>query len=159
MTERTAQQRNDEWLTPRWLTEILPQIDLDPCAHPSSSVRAAAGYDIRRGEDGLALPWRGVVFCNPPYTRTAKWLARCRAHGESGRTAIALVPAVPGDGPWSRDVWGRAARVGFILGRLAFRDPRTDAAVIRGRGHALVVWGPVPELPPHPRIAWVTGAT
>jgi len=152
---RQTEQRNDEWMTPSWITDMLPHIDLDPCAHSSSTVGAANQYDIRNGDDGLKLPWQGTVFCNPPYTKTSRWLAKCREHGETNQTAIALIPAVPGDGPWMREIWKKATKVGFILGRLQFRNPATNEMVTRGRGHALVVWGPMPHLPPHPRLVWV----
>lgn len=147
--------RNDEWMTPSWLLSTLPPIDLDPCWSPQSSVQAKLKYDIRQGQDGLQLPWDGLVFCNPPYTQTSKWLKRCRQHGESGGTAIALVPAVPGDGPWAREVWPHANAIGFIQGRVAFTDARTGEEVVRGRGHALVVWGPVPKMFSHAKIIWI----
>ena len=147
---------NDEWMTPDWILDTLPPIDLDPCYHSASGVRASSTYDIRKGQDGLSLPWHGTVFCNPPYSRTAAWLARCRMHGTwRGCVAIALVPAVPGDGPWAREVWGHASAIGFIRGRVAFRHPGTGEEVVRGRGHALVVWGDLQSLPQHSKIIWV----
>lgn len=144
--------RNDEWMTPDWIIHSLPKIDLDPCSHPQSHVVASNTYDIRNGQDGLELPWHGTVFCNPPYSRTGKWLKKCRMHDG---TTIALVPANPGDGPWMKEVWPYATAIGFIQNRVEFRDPRNDKHSKRGRGHALVVWGPMPQFTKHDRIRWV----
>jgi ParB family transcriptional regulator, chromosome partitioning protein len=61
-----------DWMTPQWLIEaardVLGMIDLDPasCALANERVRATHYYSPERGEDGLALPWDGYVFVNPP---------------------------------------------------------------------------------------------
>lgn len=135
-----------EWYTPKWLLDWLPPIALDPCWSAASLVRAAAVIDLRRGEDGLTTPWEpigaGVVFCNPPFDNTCSWLRRCRQESaRTGRVVVALVPAYPGDGPWHSEVWPHAALVGWIAGRMQFRDPqgRTEQ---KGRGHALILYGP-----------------
>lgn len=47
---------------------------------------AARHYTV--ADDGLALPWHGRVWCNPPFGREAvKWPRRMRDHGNG----IALV--------------------------------------------------------------------
>jgi ParB family chromosome partitioning protein len=60
-----------EYATPAWLVEparavLGGAIDLDPasCALANETVRAARIYT--RMDDGLAQPWRGTVFVNPP---------------------------------------------------------------------------------------------
>lgn len=63
----------DSWCTPAWLTALLPHVDLDPCSNARSTVRARRTYDLVRGEDGLALPWFGMVFVNPPYSDVLPW--------------------------------------------------------------------------------------
>jgi hypothetical protein len=30
----------DSWATPPWLTELLPEVDLDPCSNNRSTVKA-----------------------------------------------------------------------------------------------------------------------
>ncbi len=47
----------------------MGSIDLDPCssAYFNETVKATQYYSLDdRGEDGLQLPWKANVFCNPP---------------------------------------------------------------------------------------------
>jgi ParB family chromosome partitioning protein len=62
-----------DYYTPSTIVEAarkaLGAIDLDPasCALANAIVKAAAFYGLGGlAEDGLAEPWRGRVFCNPP---------------------------------------------------------------------------------------------
>ena len=52
----------DCWATPKWLTDLLPTVDLDPCSNAQSTVKASTAYDLARGEDGLVLEWFGSVY-------------------------------------------------------------------------------------------------
>jgi transcriptional regulator with XRE-family HTH domain len=70
------------WQTPAPLLERLYsvfQFDLDPCSPTrdpkKAPVRAAMHYTAR--DDGLALPWFGTVFLNPPYGRAlSDWMVK-----------------------------------------------------------------------------------
>ena len=110
----------EEWLTPPELVRALGTFDLDPCA-PRLSARpwqlAAQSYSLQDDGDGLALPWRGRVFCNPPYGRkTGDWLQKCADHGN----AIALTFARTDSRWFHRQVFQRAHALLFVAGRLAF---------------------------------------
>lgn len=69
-----------EWYTPSWLVDIcraiLGGIDLDPCssAIANETIKAKKFYALP--DDGLAHPWHGSVFINPPGGRGRKSLAR-----------------------------------------------------------------------------------
>lgn len=141
----------DEWYTMPWLLAWFGPIALDPCFSHKSHVRAACTIDLRRGEDGLTYEWDGVlqragnppgiVFVNLPFSNTGAWLRKCRIEAARiGRVVVALVPAIPGDGPWHQDVWPYAPCVGNINGRVDFVNPdgRVDS---KGRGHALILYG------------------
>ena len=132
----------DDWYTPPFVLAWLPPIDLDPCYAEGSSVVATHMLDVRRGDDGLTDPWPGdgLVWSNHPFSRTKAWLSRCRREGQR-RVVVALTPAVPADNPWQVEVWGKAAWVGFIAGRLDFFDSEGNTET-KGRGHALLIYGP-----------------
>jgi len=76
---------SNEWYTPREWAETARDlfggtIDLDPASHPAANmlVRAKRIYTPR--EDGTIQPWRGKVWCNPPYSA-----ALVRAFAEKAR--------------------------------------------------------------------------
>lgn len=58
----------DAWCTPKWLCDALPFVDLDPCSNPRSAVRAKKKYSIEAGQNGILLPWFGLVYVNGPYS-------------------------------------------------------------------------------------------
>jgi hypothetical protein len=77
--EPTVEIDRDTWCTPKWITDALGPVDLDPCANERSHVDARETYRLDRGEDGLVLA-DGVftdqrVFINPPYSNVRPWIA------------------------------------------------------------------------------------
>lgn len=99
-------------------------IDLDPCWDPESIVQASTCYDIRRGEDGLLLPWQGKVWLNPPYSDPAPWLHRAVLHASEGGEVLALVVAAVGSSYWRRLVWPFAS-VCALSPRPKFSRPKS----------------------------------
>jgi len=80
----------DEWLTPPHVLLALGApltFDLDPAASLFFPRRAARrGYTIK--DNGLALPWSGRVWLNPPYgLMCGTWLKLLADHGDG----IALI--------------------------------------------------------------------
>jgi phage N-6-adenine-methyltransferase len=91
---------------------------LDVCALPENAkCRRYFTPEI----DGLARPWRGRCWMNPPFFegRVAKWLEKAVAEVEVGRAKIvvALVHARP-DSPWWHDYVMKAEEIRFVRGRL-----------------------------------------
>lgn len=128
-----------EWYTPPEVFEALGlTFDLDPAAPPGGVpwVPADAHYSAR--EDGLAQPWAGRVWCNPPYgVGTGRWLERLADHGDG----VALVFART-DTRWFHAAVPWATAVCFIAGRLRFipgdgRGGRDTA----GAPSALIAYG------------------
>lgn len=107
--------RGDEWYTPRWLVEALGNFDLDPAAPRRGHWTATHCYT--REDDGLALPWFGRVFLNPPYSNPSPWVERLVEHG----SAIALYFART-DSKWMHRALAAADGVFFIKGRMQFVD-------------------------------------
>ena len=128
-----------EWYTPAHVADLvvdtLGEVDLDPSWHPDSPVRARVTYTVEN--DGLAQPWQGRVYLNPPYGRTIDaWIEKLVSDHAAGAIseAIALVPARVDTGWFRRlDPFPRC----FIAGRLTFANavhpaPFPSAAVYLG---------------------------
>ena len=79
----------DEWLTPPGIIEALGPFDLDPYA-PVSRPWNTARHHYTAIENGMAQPWAGRVWLNPPYGKhTGVWLERLAVHGDG----VALIYA------------------------------------------------------------------
>ncbi len=137
---------NDTWQTPAALLErlyrVLGAFDLDPCspARPPAATPVQAGRYYTKADNGLALPWEGSVYMNPPYGRsvTGLWTAKAAQEVASGRAKIVvgLLPARPGSAWWHDTVAGHAC-VLLLRGRLTFVGADSAAPF----PSALVVWG------------------
>lgn len=130
----------DEWLTPPEIIKALGRFDLDPCA-PSDERRpwdmAVQHYSAE--QNGLALPWHGRVWCNPPYgLEAARWLEKLAEHGNG----VALIFARTETAMFFDHVWGKAHALLFIRGRLHFHhvDGRR-APANSGAPSVLVAYG------------------
>lgn len=118
---------SDDWLTPPEIVTALGPFDLDPCA---SEVRpwATATQHYTRADDGLAQPWHGLIWMNPPYSNIGGWLERLAEHG----SGIALVFARTETAAFHRHVWPHASLLMFLRGRLRFH--RVDGMAIGRTG-------------------------
>lgn len=113
---KTTEDTTNTWLTPRDLLNKLGSFDLDPCAAIGRPWDCAKNnYTIV--ENGLLLPWRGRVWCNPPYGKeAAAFVARMVEHGNG----LALIFMRP-DTRWFQDMVLATARYIFLLrGRIRF---------------------------------------
>lgn len=134
---------SQEWETPAALLEALSTVfgrfDLDPCAPRKSRVRVRARTHWTEDDDGLTLPWHGLVFVNPPYGRSlARWVAKAQNEVELGhaKTVVALLPARPDTAYWHTHIAGKAA-IYFLRGRLRFGAGKQSAPF----PSVVVVWG------------------
>lgn len=132
---QSARMGRDEWLTPPHIIEALGAFDLDPCApivRPWDT--AAAHYTVE--DNGLAKPWHGRVWLNPPYGQnTEAWMQRLAEHGDG----VALIFARTETSiffPW---VWWRADSVFFFRGRLHFHDVEGVRAKANAGGPSVLV--------------------
>lgn len=116
----------DDWITPRWLVDRLggPEtFHLDPCASVTQPwPTAKQQYTVN--DNGLIKPWRGFVYCNPPYgRRMGEWLKMTADHGNG----VALIFARTDTKAFFDGAWSRATSLLFIRGRLTFNRPDGSA--------------------------------
>ena len=128
------QAKTQEHPTPKDLFDRLWEehggFDLDPCGQPELHYSAwkiahhgGSCYDGSTPElDGLAQPWYGKVYMNPPYGRTVgKWVAKAVSEVRCGRAelVVALLKATT-DVVWWHQYVERIVTPRFIKGRLRF---------------------------------------
>lgn len=79
---------NDDIWTPKWVfDQFAIEFDLDVCSsHRETHVPAKHKYTIE--DDGLASPWFGRVWMNPPYSNPTPWIRKWIDHGNG----LGLVP-------------------------------------------------------------------
>lgn len=127
----------DEWYTPRWLFDALGlTFDIDTCSPADRthvSVPAKRWYTIE--DDGLAQPWSGTVWCNPPYSTPNDWAMKMIAHGDG-----LLLTHIPMNAGWAAEVWRAADGIRLFQ---AMEFVRPDGAKQRpGYWLMLAAFGP-----------------
>ena len=128
----------DEWLTPPHVFRNLGTFDLDPCA-PINRPWDTARRHLTVVDDGLAHPWAGRVWLNPPYGRAlAAWMQRMAAHNDG----TALIFARTETAMFFDCVWSVATAVFFLRGRLTFLNVDGSKPVATaGSPSVLVAYG------------------
>lgn len=113
-----------EWQTPQDLFERLDakyHFDLDVCA---DEFNARCDRFYTKADDGLAQPWNGRCWCNPPYGREiAKWVKKAV---ESKTLVVMLLPART-DTRWFHEYCLPYGKIEFIKGRLRFGGAKENA--------------------------------
>lgn len=118
-SHHSARAATEEWLTPPEILRALGPFDLDPCA-PIVRPWPTADRHFTIEDDGLAQPWDGFVWLNPPYGRkTYRWLDKLADHGNG----LALIFARTETRGFMATVWERADAMLFLYQRLTFRLP------------------------------------
>ena len=102
--------KNDCLETPEWVWRSLGPFALDPCAGQETQI-GAVNYRASKGDDGLTLPWFGIVYCNPPFSQKEIWAKRCIEHGNG----ILILPE-RGSAPWFGPLAQACGRY-FVMGK------------------------------------------
>lgn len=126
------------WLTPPEWIKALGPFDLDPCCPPSMPWPTAARM-LSLPTDGLAEPWHGRVWLNPPFGRNATWWVKKLAEYGNG---ITLIHACTETDMWYGSIWYDADAVCFTKGRPHFYyEDGTRADFNSGAAIALAAYG------------------
>ena len=130
----------DDWVTPLEIVKRLGLFDLDPCAHPKQPWKLAK-RSYCPPQDGLALPWRGRVWCNPPYgTGVKDWIIKMSEHG-NGVILFNLTVLLRTDTAWFQSALKTASAAFIFHGRPRFyySDGTKSGGTICG--NILISWG------------------
>lgn len=128
-----------DWYTP---PEYFPALglvfDLDPCS-PGPGHWVPAKKIYTKADDGLAQPWAGLVFMNPPFAGRnghVPWLVKFLDHGNG----IAIVRAYTSSGWFHAHVVPRAELLLFPRGKTKFIRG-SDGSIGTAPGHGVVLIG------------------
>lgn len=110
--------KTDKWITPPEVYDPLNSefsFNYDPCP-----------IDWNEGDaDGLSSDWGTRVFCNPPYSQTAKWIKKCWDESKKGKTVVLLINAITDTKAFHKYIYNKA-EVRFIKGRVKFINPENQ---------------------------------
>lgn len=112
----------DSWFTPRWLFDQLGlTFDVDVAAPREAAHRTcpALAY-YTEDDDGLAQHWRGLIWCNPPYSTPEAWSDKMVSHGRG-----LLLVHVPNNAKWAVRAQ-RAADAVRLIQSMHFERPNGD---------------------------------
>lgn len=127
----------EDWLTPPEIVRALGPFDLDPCS-PVGRPWDTATTHYTVLDNGLAKPWAGRVWLNPPYgDKTAAWMERLAKHGNG----IALIFARTETGTFFPWVWDHADALLFVRGRLSFYTKEGRRGGTAGAPSVLIAYG------------------
>lgn len=97
---------SDDYWTPKWLFDALGiEFDLDVACPPEGPPHTPATRWFTQETNGLAQPWEGRVWMNPPFSSTNDWAYRFMEH----KNGICLVPM--GKTKWFARLWDDADAV------------------------------------------------
>ena len=127
---------NNEWYSPSGYTatarDVMDGIDLDPASTAKANEGVGANEGVRAAQiwtamdDGLAQPWAGRVWLNPPYERglVDKFCTKLAEEYEAGNVTEAIVLVNNStDAAWFHELLKRASAVCFPQSRVRFWHP------------------------------------
>ncbi len=122
-------------------------IDLDPASCEVAQATVQAKWFFSKEQDGLAQPWQGRVWLNPPFETGAidRFVVKLIADYQAGavQQAVILTDAAT-DTRWFHDLANTARLVCFTKGRITFTSPLTDSHAPQ-RGQAFTYLGDRPD--------------
>jgi phage N-6-adenine-methyltransferase len=124
---------------------VLGAIDLDPASNAQAQRIVKAAHYLTIEDDGLAHPWQGRVWLNPPYHRglLPHFVDKLVREVETGRVAAAVMLTHNStDTGWFARAQATAAAICFTTGRISFLEPGGRELGVPPQGQAFFYFGP-----------------
>jgi len=91
---------SDDYWTPKWIFDALGiEFDLDVACPPQGPAHTPCKAFYTQETDGLASPWVGNVWMNPPYSKATPWVNKFMEH----QNGICLMPFAKS--AWCNRLW------------------------------------------------------
>lgn len=146
-----ADEDRDRYTTPKWLTDAIGPIWLDPCWNENACTKPAISFCLDRGEDGLALAKLvprdppGIVYINPPYSRgqVLQWVLAYR------HTRFMFLLRHDVSTEWFRELYAVSNALAQPWRRVNFDAPAAiDTADANPYPHSLFIASPERDISP-----------
>lgn len=131
---RAVNSGNNEWYTPekyiKAARDVMGAIDLDPASSDVAQETVQAAEHFTPADDGLALPWHGRVWLNPPYAQPliTHFVEKLTKEWGSGHlTAAILLTHNYTDTKWFHLAANSCSAICFTRGRITFPDANGNA--------------------------------
>lgn len=121
---------SDEYATPQSFYDKLSlefNFQLDP-ASSTDNHKCSNFYTME--DDGLSKSWKvvgGSVFCNPPYSKVAKWIEKGYNESVNNYTTVVMLVPARTDTKWFHEYCMKASEIRFVKGRLKFGNEKNSA--------------------------------
>ena len=118
-----------EWYTPSEFVEmarqVLGSIDLDPASKKVAQKWIKADNYFTKDDDGLAQPWHGNIWCNPPYGNyPKKFLKKGLSEYHSGNVSGIVFLLNRSGAEWYLDIKPQFSAICEVRKRIAFFDAK-----------------------------------
>lgn len=137
-----AKALRQEWCTPKWLAELIGEVDLDPCSNKRSHIRARYRSDVTADGFKWNVAKYHDVFINPPYGpgSVIRWV-RAFAHTRH-RFLLRWDPSTD----WFAELYKHTTHIWHPGERINFEPPPHIRASSNAYPHALFMRNPNPDL-------------
>jgi phage N-6-adenine-methyltransferase len=116
---------SDDYWTPKWIFDAIGlTFDLDVACPPEGPAHTPCHAYYTQADNGLASPWHGRVFMNPPYSNASAWVNKWLDHGNG--IAITVV----GKSKWADRLWAESDGIVLLKQNMHFVQGRIPWPII-----------------------------